>query len=333
MSVGVSVRLRGFFFRVLFYPQLFAIQVSTERVSWRYYLINNNFVDNYMDTYLPARIREYLNSRGLDDTILDHNKITWDGERIVIPIFNADGLWLYNKYRRDPARTDGPKYSYDKGGQSALYGIDKITNATQIILAEGELEVLILETNGFVAVSSTGGAGTFKQEWIDLLLGKDLFICFDNDEAGRKGMERVTKMCPTIKCIPLPREVGDHGDVTDFFIKLKKTRKDFEILMKVARPLELPPEPKKEPRRRGKLFGDKMERAKSVPLDQLLEFNKQGFALCPYHTDHKPTLHWIKKSNRFHCFADGENGDAIDLAQKLYGFNTVSEAINYLLTL
>lgn len=275
-----------------------------------------------------------MNERGLTDEVLDRNRITWDGEKIVIPVFNADGVWLFNKYRRDPAVDTGPKYTYDKGAQSALYGAEKLPNAQQVIVCEGEFDSLILEAYGLVGVCSTGGAGTFKQDWFDLMVGKELFICFDNDDAGLKGMIRVAKMRPDIKCVPLPRDVGPHGDITDFFVKLGKTKKDFEILMKVAAPLELPPEDPPAPARRAPSAADadRLTRAKEVPLNLLLNFSRDGFAKCPFHNEKTASFHWIKKSNRYHCFGCSENGDSVDLVMKLQNCG-MKEAIDHLLKL
>lgn len=287
-----------------------------------------------MPTFLPDRIKAYLNDRGLPDDILERNKVTWDGEKIVIPVFNADGMWLFNKYRRDPAVDAGPKYTYDKGATSALYGAEKIPLFDRVIICEGEFDALILEAYGLTGVCSTGGAGTFKAEWFDLMAGKELFMCFDNDDAGRKGMERIARMRPEIKMIPLPRDVGEHGDITDFFVKLKKTRKDFEVLMRVSQPLELPPEPKPEPRRPGNngAKGERLEQAKTVPLSVLLKFNGAGFAKCPFHGDKTPSFHWIKKTNRWHCFGCGEHGDGIDLVMRLNNM-PMKDAIDHLLKL
>lgn len=285
-----------------------------------------------MENFLPDRIKIYLNERGLTDAVLERNKITWDGERIVIPVFNADGMWLFNKYRRDPATDSGPKYTYDKGATSSLYGSEKISLFDRVIICEGEFDSLILEAQGLTGVCSTGGAGTFRAEWFDLMVGKELYICFDNDDAGRKGIERVTRMRPDIKMVTLPRDVGDHGDITDFFVKLGKTRKDFEILMKVAQPLELPPEQKPKPTPRRKVDGDRLERAKSIPLDQLLKFDSRGFAKCPMHNEKTASLHWIKQTNRWHCFGCGEHGDGIDLVMRTQNL-PMKEAIDYLLKL
>lgn len=284
--------------------------------------------------FLPDRIRAYLNERGIDDTVLENNRITWDGERIVIPIFNADGVWLFNKYRRDPAKSNGPKYTYDKGSEATLYGADHIAAAEQAIITEGEFDKLVLEALGYHSVCSTGGAGTFKAEWIEMMQGKELFVCFDNDEAGFKGVERITRMHPEVRWIPLPPDVGHHGDITDFFVKLKKTKRDFDILMKVAAPLQLPPEPKPTPtKRRNTETSNKIERAKGIPLDEILEFNRAGFATCPFHNEKTPSLHWIKKSNRWYCFGCSEKGDGIDLIMKLHGYEKMHDAINHLLGL
>lgn len=286
-----------------------------------------------MNTFLPDRIKAYLNERGLTDAVLERNKITWDGEKIVIPIFNADGLWIFNKYRRDPATGVGPKYTYDKGATSSLYGAEKLQLFDRVIVCEGEFDALILEAQGLTGVCSTGGAGTFKQDWFELMTGKELFMCFDNDDAGRKGMEKLARMHPDIKMIPLPREIGEHGDITDFFVRLGKTRKDFEVLMRVAEPIILPPEPKPEPRRAGSFDPAKNARfnqAKEVPLSALLKFNGAGFAHCPFHADKTPSFHWIKKTNRWHCFSCGENGDGIDLIMRTQNL-TMKEAIDHLL--
>lgn len=59
-----------------------------------------------------------------------------------------------------------------------------------------------------------------------------------------------------------------------------------------------------------------------------LEIDRHGRALCPWHPDHSPSLHF--KGSRCHCFACGNGGDAIDLVQRLYGLSPIQavERIN-----
>jgi len=284
-----------------------------------------------MENFLPERIQEYLHNRGLKPTVLQRNKITWDGARIVIPIFDKDGIWLFNKYRRDPALTDGPKYTYDKGSTSALYGAEKLSGTDPVIICEGEFDALILEAQGLTGVSSTGGAGTFKLEWFDLMAGKEVYVCFDNDKAGLQGMERVTKMHPETKAIFLPG-VPEHGDITDYFMA-GNTRDDFEALMRLAVPLIVEQEQPKPARRAGSngIGGDKLQMAKAVPLNVILKFNKQKFAKCPFHTEKTASLHWFGE-NRWKCFGCGEQGDSIDLVMKMLNL-PMKDAIEHLLKL
>lgn len=96
----------------------------------------------------------------------------------------------------------------------------------RIVICEGELDRLALLSKGIAAVTSTHGAMTFKDEWAKKVIGKyqKIYVCFDTDEAGRKGAERVAKMVENGKnkvfIITLPGEVGEGGDITDYFVEL-----------------------------------------------------------------------------------------------------------------
>ncbi len=148
---------------------------------------------NIVDNSLLPRIRTYLNSRGISDETIECHKISWDGTRIVIPIFDVTGMWLFNKYRRDPELALGPKYTYDSGSTMALYCHDLILRAPRIVICEGEFDALLLQQMGFPAVTSTGGAGSFREEWVKDFINKDIYIVFDNDAAGLRGATRITQ--------------------------------------------------------------------------------------------------------------------------------------------
>ena len=109
---------------------------------------------------LPERIRHYLNGRGIPDEMIDLNLIGWNGWRITIPIFNRDGELVFFKQARDPdGKSESPKMIAWPKGHLELYGRENLKgNPSQIIICEGEFDRLVLETNGFEAVTSTGGA-------------------------------------------------------------------------------------------------------------------------------------------------------------------------------
>lgn len=284
-------------------------------------------VDNSITT-TSEDIMRWLFNRGIAIWCAKQNDISWDGERIVIPVYDKEGILLFNKYRRNPfhANGQGPKYSYDRGGKVSLYGIKNLDRSDTIIICEGELDALVLESRGFFAVTSTGGAVSFQKEWAALFEGKDTYVCFDNDKAGQEGILRVCSMIPRAKPIPLPKEVGEHGDITDYFSKLGKNTRDFVRLMEAAQPLPaqvLEPDSMKPAARkhaREEFDGNDLHRAKLVPMKNFLQFNHSWFAACPFHADKTPSLK-LYKDNRWHCFGCGAGGDTVDFVMKIDGIS------------
>ena len=169
---------------------------------------------------LPLKVRTWLNQRGITNTIISSYQIGWTGTMIRIPIMK-DGKVLFNKYRRSPFVHEGPKYIYDKGASVELFGTDSIKDAKDVFLCEGELDALVLISKGLSAVSGTGGSMAFKEDWTLTLKEKNIYVCFDNDEAGIKGAINVNRFLLRSWTMELPKEIGEHGDVTDFFTKLK----------------------------------------------------------------------------------------------------------------
>src|SRR3989441_4738907 len=180
---------------------------------------------------LPQPIRQYLNGRGIPDSVIDKYVLGWNGARITIPVFNRDGQLAFFKLARDPEDNfpTSPKMVTWPKAHVELYGWEHVlAKPDQIIICEGEFDRLILEANGFRAVTSTGGAGTFRPEWAEEFLAlPEVFICFDRDEAGQNGALRVGRMIPHARIVELPEDVGDGGDVTDFFARMERSREEF----------------------------------------------------------------------------------------------------------
>lgn len=191
---------------------------------------------------LPKPIKSYLNSRGISDAVIERSGISWDGHRIAIPVRDSQGNILFKKYRRDPSLSEGPKYSYDKGATAALFNSETLRNASTVIITEGELDALVLESQGLPAVSSTGGSGTFLREWNELFREKQVFVCYDNDAAGVAGAIKVSSIIPHAQVIELPDLGGKVKDVTDFFQVAPTPFIDFTVLASKARMYRVPGE-------------------------------------------------------------------------------------------
>lgn len=194
---------------------------------------------------LPSHIREYLHKRGLSDAVINEYKLGYGQfyrkPWITIPIKDIYGNYSFFKLRQDPS-FGNDKITYPKGAEAQVYDWDilsKIDTDKQLVISEGEMDRLLLLSRGVLAITSTHGAMTFKDEWVGKI-PKDtkVYICFDNDEAGKKGSERVAKMVENggyeTHIITLPEEVGEAGDITDYFVKLGGTVDD--LFSKYAKP-------------------------------------------------------------------------------------------------
>jgi hypothetical protein len=178
---------------------------------------------------LTPEIIEYLNRRGISNEIIVKYQIgygTFHGSWwITIPIKDPTGNYLYFKLRQDPKLGD-KKWTFI-GGPSQIFDWGSIITAKErVLIAEGELDALLMKSKGINCISGTAGAETFKEEWLEYF-DKDLpyYICYDNDDAGRKGSKKVASLLhrngfKDINVITLPEEVGDKGDLGDYLMRL-----------------------------------------------------------------------------------------------------------------
>jgi DNA primase len=283
---------------------------------------------------LPPRIRTYLmEMRGLSEEVIDHYLLGWNGVRITIPVKNRDGHIIFFRLARDPEDKVGPKMMATPGSRVTLYGQEILQQQPErLMICEGEYDRLILETHGFHAVTSTGGAGAFPEEWARFFFGiPEVYICFDLDDAGRQGAERVARFIQHARIVTLPAEVGEKGDLTDYFVRLGHSAADFEALLKSAEPLSeeriersLPPSPYPalSPRGYKRVQGAKQLVGIAEVVGQYVKLQPSGRFLigrCPFHDDRRPSLAVFPLTNTYHCFACGAHGDQISFLKAMEG--------------
>lgn len=299
----------------------------------------------------------WLIKRGITQTVINDFGIHIGnqykiGKSIVIPINTPSGDFSFNKYRRSPDQGDiKPKYIYDKGSHTSLYGADKIKDVPAVLITEGELDSLVAWSHNIPAVSSTGGAGTFLAEWVEILKDKDVTICYDNDSAGGLGMAKVLKLLPKAHVLFLPDRpgvkdisdyVGSGGDLHELLRtrihlgSVSEVRDDMSERQSLWRSvffheayIDLNTQPVYEKSKR--VYDDntnKIQHAKNYPITRLLNF-KQNKTLCIWHKEDSPSLHYYPKTNTVHCFGCSHHGDAIDVIRQLTGCSFV-EALNKL---
>lgn len=312
---------------------------------------------------MQDNILQWLISRGITKETIDlfnihtTNHPIMGEDTIVIPVHNPDGSFAFNKYRRSPFNEHPklPKYSYDKGSRTSLFGSHLLPNKgqtelTNIVITEGELDTLVLHSRNIQAVSSTGGAMSWQDEFTDLLAGYDVTLCFDNDDPGAQGMVKTLRSLPHAKVVFIPETPGVK-DITDFLAR----GGDFHALLRTAfKPTDLATVEADRQHRTSQWlpvrFHDayikehtplpqkththdydtpEKERAKAYPCDKILEFTRRK-ALCPVHNEKTPSLNYYPKTNTCFCFGCSRYFDSIALYQAVHecDFKTALKALS-----
>jgi hypothetical protein len=203
------------------------VKGSTKPAKTR--LFGLEMVESCHHAIIP-RIRQYLNARGISDALISDYKLGYgkfySSYWITIPIKDIYGNYSFFKLRQDPLHGND-KITFPKGIEAQIYGWETIEKGGEsLLICEGELDRLVAISKGLAAITSTHGAATFKEDWAKEIGGKwlKIYVCYDNDEAGQKGAQRTANMVENggkneVYIITLPQEVGDKGDLTDYFIK------------------------------------------------------------------------------------------------------------------
>lgn len=286
---------------------------------------------------LPPRIRAWLHQRLISEDVITEMKLGWTGRALSIPIFDQHGQFTFCKFRKDPDDHDPatPKYWSQPGARATLYGWERlIHHREKVVICEGELDRLCLESHGIAAVTSTGGAGVFKAEWGKALQAiPEVYVCFDNDTAGWKGARGVAQLLPHAKIVHLPPHLGSGGDVTDFFVRLGKRKDDFLHLLAEGYPL--PQESRQTVKTQARHTDDAVSQIKNhIAIEQLigqyLSLRRSGrtyMGRCIFHDDHVPSFAVYPDTQSFYCFGCGIGGDVLRFLMEAEHL-TFREALN-----
>lgn len=100
--------------------------------------------------------------------------------------------------------------------------LNKIRSDEKLFICEGEFDTMILEQEGYKAIG-VPGVTNIPADQINLIRSLDLYLAFDNDEAGEVAMHKMTNLLNRpIKAIKLKQ----HNDITEL-INERNNRADF----------------------------------------------------------------------------------------------------------
>lgn len=126
------------------------------------------------------------------------------------------------------------------GVERVLYHLPEVSDASRVWLTEGEKDADNLTELGFVATCNVGGAGKWLDGYTEFLAGKEIVICGDTDEPGKKHVtlvfESIAKKTKSVRIIRLPSDIKDVSDYIDTF----KTKDEARIAVTALMDLSVP---------------------------------------------------------------------------------------------
>jgi hypothetical protein len=196
-------------------------------------------IDASIESTNEEEYQELITSRSLLQSTFEEFRIckSFLRDSWLLPSYDEEGklknihLWGTNKQL----------YSTPTCKQT-LFGLDKLNeNADIIWLCEGHWDALalyqcfkqlkkkngqtLLNTNSVLGVP---GASIFNNDWCKLFIDKTLIIAYDNDKAGKDGLEKVLNTISQSEYKPneaylIDWKTNDPKDIRDFFIHNKRS--------------------------------------------------------------------------------------------------------------
>lgn len=173
----------------------------------------------YGEELFPIAPTHWIYKRGFTKHTLDRWGCLENKYRdLVIPVNSSDEDILGWITRRINAI---PKYLYSKGFRKSrtLFGVNNLVHSEVVYLVEGPLDCMWLDQHGYPSVAILGASVSSAQ--IDLLSKyhpSEVVLGLDNDEAGRKGIEKATVDMSNrfmVSFVEFPENTKDFQEVRD----------------------------------------------------------------------------------------------------------------------
>jgi len=150
-------------------------------------------------------------------------ELGWDGDRIVFPIRDAEGVLVgVQRYEPDRSGRDGgPKMVADVGSRRELFPPPEKqpVDGGWLFVVEGEPDALRARSLGLAAISVPGVHG-WRPEWRTRFAGRRVVIVSDCDRPGREAARRVASdlagVAADVRVLDLRPDADDGFDLSDF---------------------------------------------------------------------------------------------------------------------
>lgn len=196
------------------------------------YAPGNNALYQYLDS-LPGADGDLARSVAKEIGIVRYNEdrdshYDFYRDRVMFPIHDHSGQ-IRGYSSRAVLPDQNPKYlnsgesfAFDKG--SILFGFffgkNPIRQADQVIIVEGNMDVIMMHQFGFHQTVGTMGTALSDQS-VRLLtnMTKNVYLGMDSDAAGKKAMQRINADFMSVGVLPKFITFDPHKDPDEFLVK------------------------------------------------------------------------------------------------------------------
>ena len=92
---------------------------------------------------------------------------------------HLDGKLIETKY-------GSQKYPVEEGSQPGLIGLRTMTGEGPLVFCEGWKDMIAARALGFDSLTNSQGVKTWRESWGSMFQDREVWVCFDRDEAGTK---------------------------------------------------------------------------------------------------------------------------------------------------
>jgi hypothetical protein len=169
-----------------------------------------------------AVLERLLAVRGWSRATIEHFRLGFDGERVVIPVRGADGS-LLTVLRYKPGAAERKMLAL-KGRARDLFPAPEAVEGEPLWVVEGEADAISAHELGLAAVAIPGVAYANRAaEWAHRLADRRLIAMFDCDEEGRRAVnivgEALLPHAAEVKVIDREGNRSDGHDLTDLLLE------------------------------------------------------------------------------------------------------------------
>lgn len=227
----------------------FFINVESANKSWDckscgrsggFQMFLNQIVDTCAAQFNEVTAERLVKRRGISFETFQNMRAGYHHVtgQYILPVFNAEGTNIVNIRLYDMNTIKNAA-----GCRASMYNLwdERLATAGTVVICEGEWDTLaaleMIEKGRVKNTVAIGvpGAGVFKADTLPLLRGKDVWLMYDNDEAGRNGTEKACKSLEStanrIFKVDWPEGIPNGFDVNDVLRKIGNPAEAWRELM------------------------------------------------------------------------------------------------------